>query len=88
MGYKKFLRIAVDIFTGFSCERFLGISADSQERYIKIVLKLKRKYEHYGAFFSKYPFLSQSLFLRKCNKKVIVTQVYFFNSHLKIILKL
>ena len=38
MGYKKFLepgsldflRSAVDIFTGFSCERFLEISADSQ----------------------------------------------------------
>jgi len=30
MGYVKFLGIAVDIFTGFSCERFLGISADSR----------------------------------------------------------
>jgi hypothetical protein len=28
MGYEKFLGKAVDIFTGFSCERFLGISAD------------------------------------------------------------
>ena len=28
MGYEKFLGKAFDIFTGFSCERFLGISAD------------------------------------------------------------
>jgi len=28
MGYEKFLGKAVDFFTGFSCERFLGISAD------------------------------------------------------------
>jgi len=27
-GYEKFLEIAVNIFTGFSCERFLGISND------------------------------------------------------------
>jgi len=36
MGYEKFLRIAVDIFTGFSCERFLGNSGDSQERFLGI----------------------------------------------------
>jgi len=36
MGYEKFLGKAVDIFTGFSCERFLGISADSQERFLGI----------------------------------------------------
>ena len=36
MGYKKFLGKAVDIFTGFSCERFLGISSDSQERFLGI----------------------------------------------------
>ena len=33
MGYEKFLGKAVDIFTGFSCERFLRIFADSQERF-------------------------------------------------------
>ena len=36
MGNEKFLGKAVDIFTGFSCERFLGISADSQERFMGI----------------------------------------------------
>ena len=36
MGYEKFLGKAVDIFTGFSCERFLGISADSEERFMGI----------------------------------------------------
>ena len=36
MGYEKFLGIAINIFTGFSCERFLGISADSQERFLGI----------------------------------------------------
>jgi len=33
MGYGKFPGIPVDIFTGFSRERFLRISADSQERF-------------------------------------------------------
>ena len=33
---RKFLGIAFDIFTGFSCERFLRISADSQERFLGI----------------------------------------------------
>ena len=28
MGYEKFMEKAFEIFTGFSCERFLGISAD------------------------------------------------------------
>jgi len=28
MGFEKFLEKAVDIFTGFSCERFQEISAD------------------------------------------------------------
>ena len=36
MGYEKFLGIAVDIFTGCSCKRFLGISADSQEIFLRI----------------------------------------------------
>jgi len=36
MGFEKFLGKAVNIFTGFSCERFLGISADSQERFLGI----------------------------------------------------
>jgi hypothetical protein len=34
--YKKFLGISVDIFSGFSCERFLGISEDSWERFLEI----------------------------------------------------
>ena len=37
MGYEKFPGIAVDIFTGLSCERFPGISADSQKRFLGIV---------------------------------------------------
>ena len=36
MGYEKFLGIAVNIFPGFSCERFLRISTDSQERFLGI----------------------------------------------------
>ena len=40
MGYKKFRGKAVDIFTGFSCERFLGISVDSQERLLGISAEL------------------------------------------------
>jgi len=36
MGYEKFLGIVVDNFTGFSCERFLGISTDFQERFLGI----------------------------------------------------
>ena len=36
MSYEKFLEIAVDIFTEFSCERILGIFVDSQERFLGI----------------------------------------------------
>ena len=35
MGFEKFLEKAVDIFTGFSCERFQEISADfPQNNYL------------------------------------------------------
>ena len=58
MGYKKFLgpgssewvtRIpgTVDIFTGFSCERFLGISADfPQNCYLGYGKSLNGKENH------------------------------------------
>ena len=37
MSYEKFLGKDVDIFTGFSCERFLGISADFlQNCYLRL----------------------------------------------------
>ena len=43
-GHKKFLGKAVDIFTGFSCERFLGISADSEERLLGIFVDYEERY--------------------------------------------
>ena len=36
MGYEKFFGISVDIFTRFSCERFLWISADFWVRFLGI----------------------------------------------------
>ena len=42
IGNEKFLGKAVDIFTGFSCERLLGISADSQERFLGIFADFPR----------------------------------------------
>ena len=36
MGYEKFFRISVDIFALFSCERFLGITEDSWEKFLGV----------------------------------------------------